>query len=293
MATYGLHLATVFALIMTMILSTDISMNGLGVFNIAQGTTASAGGYAVGVVSAVVGWPIGFGVLAGAVLGAAMGTIVAVISQRARGDLLAIATLCLALLITSIFRNGGWITGGARGLNGIASLASIPSESALTDMVAAMAVLSIGGVAWASVRRGPLHRIVLAVRDQPITCQSVGINPRALNALVLALAGAIAGLAGALYAAHLGVVSPDTFSLGETFGLLGAAILVARSGVVGAILGSALIVLVPEALALVAPTSEIAFAVRESLSALLLPAILAFDAHIRSPAFLFQGNGNE
>ncbi|MEO6318800.1 MAG: ABC transporter permease [Acidimicrobiales bacterium] len=71
-----------------------------------------------------------------------------------------------------------------------------------------------------AVRRSGFGERLLAMKDSPAACATVGINVTALKLAVFSLSAAIAGVGGAVYAGTLGSVTPDRFSLFESLPLL-------------------------------------------------------------------------
>lgn len=291
METYLLHLVTMLGLSIALVAAADISLTGLGIFNVAHASFAALGAYAAAALSVHAGLSIAWGAPAGLALGAAAGIAIAVLSRRLSSNLLVIGTLCVALAISSIARNGDWITGGARGLSGVPPFlpAGTVLGNALADAVAASSLACMAAAVWTALRLGSARRLLAAVREEPLACEAWGVNPGLINAIGLGASGAIAGVAGAVYVAHLSVISPAAYSLADAFGLLSVAVLMSQFGLWGGIGGAAWLVLAPEALALTVPTSSAVAAIRKSLLAALLPIVLLFGA-ARGPRAPWKGS---
>ncbi len=140
--------------------------------------------------------------LFGAALAALAGLAVGLPSLRLRGDYLAIVTLGFGEIIRVVFQNTEAV-GGARGLTGI------PPQTTLgwTWAVAALCIYCVSALVNSTYGRG-----FLAVRDDEIAAEAMGINPTRYKVTAFVVGAFFAGLAGALYAHLIGYISPEGFT---------------------------------------------------------------------------------
>jgi branched-chain amino acid transport system permease protein len=82
------------------------------------------------------------------------------------------------------------------------------------------AVFCVCALLVVAVRRSYFGERLLAMKDSPAACATLGLNIRRTKLLVFSLSAAMAGVGGALYGATLGTVSPDRFSFFESLPLL-------------------------------------------------------------------------
>ena len=139
------------------------------------------------------------------------------------------------------------VTGGPDGLPNVpeASLfghAVLPGSQEFLWIAAVGAALSFLLSAWMISSR--LGRSLRALRDNPLASQAVGINPVVTRSIAFAASGAMAGLAGALFAAQQLFIEPDQFDFTLLIGVL-VAVLIGGPGrrfgpVIGAIALTAL-----------------------------------------------------
>ena len=92
---------------------------------------------------------------------------------------------------------------------------SRPSQVVVTAVVFSLLYLVV-----VAVRRSGFGDRLLAMKDSPAACATIGVNVTALKLAVFSLSAAIAGIGGAVYASTLGSVSADRFSLFESLSLL-------------------------------------------------------------------------
>jgi branched-chain amino acid transport system permease protein len=164
-----------------------------------------------------------------AVIAGAVGALVALPTLRLSGIYLALATASFAVVLDSWLFNLPKFNIGPINIK-LFELGTIPvarlhvpfvdpaSEKAeLVVMAGAFCVCSLLVVA---IRRSYFGERLLAMKDSPAACATLGLNLRRTKLLVFSLSAAIAGVGGALYGATLGTVSPDRFSFFESLPLL-------------------------------------------------------------------------
>lgn len=87
-----------------------------------------------------------------------------------------------------------------------------------------------------------------AIREDEIAAKAIGINTRNLKLLAFAMGASFGGIAGAVFAAMQGFVSPESFSLNESIMILAMVVLGGMGHIPGVILGAVLLSILPEAL---------------------------------------------
>jgi branched-chain amino acid transport system permease protein len=139
--------------------------------------------------------------VAGGLIAAAVGLAVGLPSLRLKGDYLAIVTLGFGEIIRVVLQNTDSL-GGARGLSGIPQYTSF--FWAFT--MAAITIYVIGSLVNSSYGRG-----FLAVRDDEVAAEAMGINTTKYKVTAFALGAFFAGIAGGLYAHSLQFIAPNGF----------------------------------------------------------------------------------
>ena len=150
-------------------------------------------------------------VLAGACLTPALlaGAVGVLVFHRqvGSGPYFSLITLALAMLGFQIANSMVEVTGGFNGMTGIPGLAGIdPFEHFYYVIVAALAVTTI---TIGYLERSPFGQLLAAVAQNEERLQFFGFRTSRLKALAFATSAGVAGLAGALYAPHQGIVTPQ------------------------------------------------------------------------------------
>ncbi len=213
-----------------------------GQISLAQMTFAGLGAVAMAKVGAD-GAPVGL--LAAAALAAGVGALVALPALRLQGLYVALATLSFAVLCEQMVfpqRRVLWqgnVRVGRLDLPGV----SFDSDRAYLVLLATVfALLAVGVV---GLRRGSAGRRLLAMKDSPAACSTLGMNLTRTRLEVFALSAAIAGLGGALYGGLREAVGPNDFKMLASLPLLLMGVVGGIASVGGALAGGMLLVAFP------------------------------------------------
>jgi branched-chain amino acid transport system permease protein len=156
---------------------------------------------------------------------------------RLAGIYRAMLTLAFAQIVWSVAFQWDSVTGGSNGLVGVWPPPLLASHAAyffFTLALVTLAWLSLYALAYT-----PFGYALRAARDAPRRAEALGIDVRARQWRAFALAGAFAGLAGALYAFSKGSISPESLGIGRSVDVLVMALLGGLNATFGPLLGSA------------------------------------------------------
>ncbi len=177
-----------------------------------------------------------------------VGLLVGFPALRVQMVYLAFATLGFNELVSLIFRNEEWLTGGTFGISNIPrpSLFGISLESNIAYYYLVLALtVALSLLLWALLR-SPWGKAFTALRDNPIRAESLGINIQCYTLLAFAIGSAFAGVAGALFASLVQFIEPSPFS-GQISVMMYLMVVIGGPGyLLGPVLGAAIGVLAPE-----------------------------------------------
>ncbi len=171
---------------------------------------------------------------------------VAIPSTRLEGFYLALATLALGQLFIVVLNEGGAITGGT---GGIANY-RLPQFFGLNLRgpwyTAVIALLVVGTYAvLVRLDHSWFGRACRAVRDNPEAAAAMGVDVARTKVIAFTLTSALAGIAGMVYAFVDNTVNPPIFSIDNAFLLLFMVIVGGAGRHAGAVIGAALLFLLP------------------------------------------------
>ena len=161
---------------------------------------------------------------------------------RLRGDYLAIVTLSCGEIIKNIITNLNF-TGGALGLNTSAIYAGAK------DLLPYGAVLVLLTVAvMLNLKRSKYGRAIMAIRDNRIAAESVGLNVTQYKLAVFVIAAFFAGSAGVLYGHSLANIKAAAFDYNMSIEILVIVVLGGMGSVPGSVISAIVLTVLPEAL---------------------------------------------
>src|SRR5713101_10020635 len=166
---------------------------------------------------------------------------------RLEGLYLALATFALALSVPQILKYFEHWTGGSQGI--VLSKPKAPIGLPLNeDQWLYFLTLAVGfvlfGLAW-NLLRGRTGRAIVAIRDNHIAAEAMGINNALYKSVVFGVSAAYTGVAGALSALAIAFVAPDSFNIFLSITLLTGIVIGGLATISGAIFGALFIQFVP------------------------------------------------
>lgn len=230
------HLFNVFLIGSGYALSQWIVMRA-GVFSVATAGLASIGAYTAAILTTKLGWPHPLSILAGTLMGTMGGFILALPLARLRGVFQAIATLAFVQIVVAIGLYADSLTGGAVGLNAIPTL--VGTKETLAALVVVIYLMT-------AINATRLGRAFEAIRQDEAVASSLGVSVTFHQALAFALSGAIAGLFGGLEAFQTFTLFPNTFGFPLIIAALSYVVLGGRRSVAGPVIGTAILLILPE-----------------------------------------------
>lgn len=239
--SFGQRMVTLVGIYALMGLGYQLVFGQLGALNLAQGALFGVGAYAAALTAPVLG---PFALPVAAVAAALPAALVASPVLRLQSHYFALATLALASLVNLLAVHAEDLTGGANGLAGFAG--SLPRGPILLALV--WLCLIVGVLLYAHLCRGPLGERARLLREAPLVAATLGIDGASWRYAAFVLGGALAGLAGGFSASVSGVVSPEATGFAIMVLCLTSVVLGGARHPMGAVLGAALAVCLPELL---------------------------------------------
>jgi branched-chain amino acid transport system permease protein len=207
-----------------------------------------------------------------ALVGAVFGLIVGLPALRLRTFYFAITTLGFATIVTQVALAWQSVTGGGVGVPG--PIFPQPFDSQWGFYYFSLALAAICTWMTANLAASRFGRALTAIRDAEVAAEACGIAKPALLAMVFLFSGAVAAVAGGLFASLQSYITPDAFTFDLSVLFFIAILIGGRSSVLGPLLGTILLTVLPEFAAPLVAWSTFLYAV------LLLVIVLAIPGGI-------------
>jgi branched-chain amino acid transport system permease protein len=208
-----------------------------GVFSVANAGLSAIGAYLAAALTMKFGVHPAVSIAVAALAGTAFSLALSWPLARLRGVYQAIATVAFVQVVLSINVYAESWTGGAMGMNGI------PKVVGTGTLLLAVCATVYAMTAISATRLG---RAFDAVRQDEAVAASLGLSVRRCQSIAFGLAGALAGFFGGLDAFHGYALEPNQFGFSFLVTVLSYVVLGGRRSVAGPVVGTAVLVALPE-----------------------------------------------
>ena len=207
------------------------------------------------------------------VAGAIVGLIVGLPALRLRTFYFAITTLGFATIVTQIALAWQSVTGGGVGVPGPLFPGWFSSQWGFYYLCLGLAALCTWMTANLAASR--FGRALVAIRDAEVAAEASGVAKPAVLMMVFLFSGAVAGVAGGLFASLQSYITPDAFTFDLSVLFFIAILIGGRGSIIGPLLGTIILTVLPEFAAPLVAWSTFLYAALLLLIVLLMPGGIA------------------
>ncbi len=269
---YLLNLLITIEIFAILVLSLNLLAGFTGLLSVSHAALFGVGAYSAGIVALRFTPEIVVLFLVAIVVTVTVASIVAIPSLRLGGDYFVLATLGFQIIITDILQNSVDLTRGPFGLHGIprARFFGLPLDSTELTLALVTVCLVATYVLVRRLTRAPFGRVLDAIREDELATETLGKPTLHYKVVVFLLSGALASVAGVLYAHFIRSLTPDSFPIGQSFLLLAIVFVGGGGSLLGSVVATFVLLLLPEGLRLVGLQSAAAGPIQQILYGLAL-----------------------
>jgi branched-chain amino acid transport system permease protein len=250
-STYQTNIMTTALLYVILGLGLNIVVGLAGLLDLGYVAFYAVGAYSYALLSHHFG--LGFWVIlpVGALLGTLFGILLGFPVLRLRGDYLAIVTLGFGEIIRLILENWNQFSFGPSGIANIPRPGFFGIEISFGAATTYLYYLLIGMTLFTifvvnRLQNSRIGRAWIALREDEIACQAMGIDKTRTKLTAFALGATWAGIAGVIFAAKTTFINPASFTFLESVMILSIVVLGGMGSITGVILGAFILILLPE-----------------------------------------------
>ncbi len=251
---YHVEVLTSAGIFVLLALGLNLVVGFTGLLHLGYAAFFAIGAYTYGLLN--LHWHVPFwgGLVPSAVVAGLCGVALGIPVMRVRGDYLAIVTLGFGEIVRLTFTNLEQWTGGPNGLLGIAHpVGWLPGrgwydfgvDSLPYYYLVAAAVALVATACW-RLADSRIGRAWMAIREDELAASCAGIPAVHLKLLAQGCGAAIAGVAGAIFAAKQGTITPDSFDFILSVMLLAMVVFGGLGSIVGVMVGALILGALPE-----------------------------------------------
>jgi branched-chain amino acid transport system permease protein len=228
-------------------LGLNILVGYTGQVSIGHGAFMSVGAYTAANLATRLDSPWPVNLLAGGLMAAAVGAVVGIPSLRIKGLYLAIATLAGQLIIEWTINHVTFISGGVQASIEVPRprLGSMVLNTQRDMYYFLLVFVVIAIVGSMNLIRSRVGRAFIAIRDQDIAAEIIGIDIFRYKLLAFAISSFYAGVTGVLYTYFLGIANYEQFQIGVSIDYLAMIIIGGLGSILGSIFGAIFVTLLP------------------------------------------------
>ena len=278
---YLLHILIMIFIYAILGLSFNLILGYTGLIAMCHAAFFAIGAYTSALLGIHFGTNFLIGILAGMVITGMVSLLVAIPAIRVRDEYLIVTTLALLMIVYTILMNWIDLTRGAAGLSGIPRPSiwgyQISTPFSFVPLLGGFAILCFL-ICWRIVH-SPFGRVLRAIREDEIAAESLGKNVRAFKIWVFVAGGALAAIAGSLFAHYMTYISPANFTINDTILIFAIVIIGGVANAWGPVLGAVILVSVMEALRFLEISPVIVGFTRQIAYGLVLIIFMCFRPH--------------
>jgi branched-chain amino acid transport system permease protein len=187
-----------------------------GMLSLCQAGFFAIGSYATAILSTRYGWNFWSTLPVSAILAALFGILIGLPTLRLKGDYLAIATLGFGEIVRNVLNNWDSLTGGPMGIQRIPMVTlfgfTINPYKKIAFLIMVWVFVLIFFIMFERLGRSRMGRALMAIRDDEIAAEAMGINTTKYKVWAFAIGAAAAGIAGSLQAVYSLSITPGSYT---------------------------------------------------------------------------------
>lgn len=235
--TFLLHVIILSNIFVVLSAAWDICSGYLGEVNLGHAAFFGLGAYTVAYLdqwfklSPWIGLPIG------ACVSCVFSFFIGFTSLTLKRDYFVIVSIAFAQILWSIAGTWSSVTGGEEGIR----LTTRITTNVILNYFLVLVLMVVCITFLHGMVKSRLGRILLAIHEDEYASKAAGLNISSYKILTFAISSFWAGLIGGFYAYYLGIVTPESLSLGVTFNVMAMTFVGGSSTIFGPIIGAYII----------------------------------------------------
>ncbi|MBM3119131.1 MAG: branched-chain amino acid ABC transporter permease [Chloroflexi bacterium] len=256
-SNYWLGVANLIGITIIAAIGLNILIGYCGQLSIGHAGFMAIGAYTTAVLTGKLGFPFLGGLICSGFTAGFIGLIFGLPSVRVKGFYLAITTIAAQFIIIWVINHWAPVTGGFVGLKvPYASIGDFIFRSKASQFYLIMVIAALCILFDKNLARGRIGRAFIAVRDNDLAAEVMGINLAYYKLLAFFIGCFLAGIAGALFAHWVGFLNAESFTLSDSILYIGMVIIGGLGTTLGPVLGAILIRLLQQGIMYISPLLE-------------------------------------
>ncbi|NHQ59669.1 branched-chain amino acid ABC transporter permease [Chlorobium sp. BLA1] len=287
---YLIHILILIGIYVILSVSLNLIAGYTGLLSIAHATFYGVGAYVAALMAINLQSPFLLNLICAIILSGMLGALVGIPSLRIRDDFFVITTFAFQVITYSILNNWVSFTGGPMGLPGIPqpTIFGLQVTSNLSVLILVAIFCTMVLLISDRIARSPFGRVLKAIREDEVFAQAAGKNIATYKVLVFVISAGMAAVAGVMYAYYVSFIDPTSFTVMESVFIISIVIIGGAGSLWGPVVGSVLLVVLPELLRFIGLPSSASANLRQIIYGGLLIAFMMWRPRGLLGEYAFQ-----
>jgi len=275
---YIITFLNVFLIYLLLSYSANALLGFGGIFTLFQAGIFGIGAYSYAFFSVKLSLPFIISLVFAILITSFIALVFSITSLKIKKDYIVLSTIAFQIILSKLFYSLESITGGPYGITGIPqpSFGKLKVDEPFEYLIFIGFVTLLITLLMGRIFSVPYGISVKGFREDEILLASYGVSPKIIKLKLFTFSGAIAGIAGVLYASYVGFIDPTSFTLMESVFIVSTVLVGGPGSILGSILGTLILVGIPELLRYTPYTGDYVFFLRQILLSILIILILYF-----------------
>jgi branched-chain amino acid transport system permease protein len=275
---YLIHLAILISIWSMLAVSLNLILGYTGLLSITHAAFFGLGAYTTAILMTVHDINFFLSILIGILVTGIVALIFGLVLARFKGDIYALASFGLNIIVFSIFLNWQELTRGPLGIPGISrpEIFDFVFKSNLYFLILVAIFAFLIYLISEYIVKSSFGRVLQAIREKESTIQVFGYRTQFFKLTIFVISACMAAVAGSFFASYITFIDPSTFSLNESIFILAIVILGGLANNKGVFVGTVFLILLPEILRFVGFPTDIAAQMRQVVYGLLLVGLMMY-----------------
>jgi len=275
---YLIHLAILISIWSMLAVSLNLILGYTGLLSITHAAFFGLGAYATAISITVYDINFFVSIFMGILITGIISLLFGLILSRFKGDIYALASFGLNIIVFSVFLNWQELTRGPLGIPGInrPEILDFVFKNNLYFLILVAIFAFLIYLLSEYVVKSSFGRVLQAIREKEEIIQVFGYKTQLFKLTIFVISACMASVAGSFFASYITFIDPSTFDLQESIFILAIVILGGLANNKGAFVGTVFLILLPEVLRFVGFPTDIAAQMRQVVYGLLLVGLMMY-----------------
>jgi branched-chain amino acid transport system permease protein len=275
---YLIHILILVAIYGIVALSLNLVVGEAGLLSVTQAAFYGIGAYATALLLLNYGFNFFLAALVGMLLSGVVAVLLGIVFSRLAGDYYALGSFGFNVIVYSIMLNWQSVTQGPLGIPGIPRPIAFGFQFSdnLSFLLLCVVALALVYALCVFITKSSFGRVLRAIREDEAAISVFGYEVGYYKLVVFTVSAMLAALAGSLFASYITYIDPSSFILNVSILVLSMVILGGLGSNRGAVLGAAILIILPEALRFAGFPDDIAAQMHQAIYGAILILLMLF-----------------